>query len=106
MKITKLNMITFFTATIAVATAAYAATHEVTQAGKKFSVKELKVKVGDTVTFNNDDKRKHNILVKTLGYNSGKQAPGEIVSLEISEAGVHHVRCGIHPKMKLKIVAE
>ena len=93
-------------AIVLVASAAYAAEHEVKQAGKKFSESELRVSVGDTIAFNNDDKRKHNILVKSLGFNSGKQKPGEVVSLEITEAGVHEVRCGIHPKMKLTIIAE
>ena len=91
---------------IAVSYPSFAAEHEINQAGKKFSKKEISVSVGDTVVFKNDDKRDHNILIKSLGFNSGKQNPGELVSLEISEAGKHKVRCGIHPKMKMTIVAK
>lgn len=94
------------TSVIAVSFPSFAAEQKINQAGKKFSEKKISVSVGDTVVFNNDDKRDHNILIKSLGFNSGKQNPGEVVSVEISKAGKHKVRCGIHPKMKMTIVAE
>ena len=41
---------------IAVSYPSFAAEHEINQAGKKFSKKEISVSVGDTVVFKNDDK--------------------------------------------------
>ncbi len=87
------------------AAAAAAAKHAVSQKGKAFSVKELNVAVGDSVAFVNDDGVKHNILIKGLGANSGMQEPGQEFAVTIDQSGKHKVRCGIHPKMKMTIIA-
>ncbi len=87
--------------------AALAATsHTVTQAGKTFSEKKMNIAVGDSIVFKNDDKVKHNILVKDLDYNSGMQEPGSESMVTFDKAGKFSVRCGIHPKMKIKVKVE
>ncbi len=88
------------------AAAAAAVNHAVNQKGKTFSLKKLNVAVGDSVTFVNDDGVKHNILIKGLGANSGMQDLGHDFKVTIDKGGKHKVRCGIHPKMKMTIVAE
>ncbi|MDJ0947115.1 MAG: cupredoxin domain-containing protein [Kiloniellales bacterium] len=93
-----------FTA-VGITAAAAATTHAVNQKGKTFSVRELSVAVGDSVTFVNDDGVKHNILIKDLGANSGMQDPGQAFAVTVDKSGKHKVRCGIHPKMKMTIIA-
>lgn len=91
---------------LAAAAAAAAASHKITQSGKAFSVKKLEVAVGDTIVFMNDDSVKHNILVKDIKFNSGMQEPGTEATATFDQAGKFTVRCGIHPKMKMKVVAK
>lgn len=87
--------------------AAVAATgHTITQKGKAFPVKELKIVAGDSISFKNDDAVKHNILIRGIDFNSGIQEPGTESIATFSAAGTFMVRCGIHPTMKLQIVVE
>ena len=81
-----------------------ATTHQVIAIDKKFSVKTMEISAGDTVTFVNDDTIKHNISIKKMKFNSGLQEPGKDVAVMFDKSGKFKVRCGIHPKMKLKVV--
>ena len=80
--------------------------HQVIEADKKFSVKKLEISVGDTVTFVNADKIKHNITIKKMKYNSGLQEPGHNVDVVFDKQGKFKVRCGVHPKMKISVVVK
>ena len=80
--------------------------HEIFQKGKKFSEKKVSIGAGDSLILHNDDKVKHNIIVKEMDFNSGMQAPGENVTIAFDSAGKFKVRCGIHPKMKLSVTVE
>jgi plastocyanin len=83
-------------------------THVIDQMKLQFSVSELKIKKGDTVTFLNSDRPAHNILV-TVGedvLSSGLQQPGQSFKVPFGKAGTFPVACGIHPKMSMKIVVE
>ncbi len=82
--------------------------HIITQKGKKFSPGEISIKVGDTVTFVNDDKTRHNVFSRTSGhkFKIKKQKPGARDSITFDSAGLVDVRCAIHPKMKLTIKVE
>lgn len=84
---------------------AVAAEYTVTQKGKKFSPGTLDIKIGDTVKFVNDDKRRHNVYSRTEGheFNVRKQKPGEANSRKFDKAGKIAVKCAIHPKMRLTI---
>ena len=89
------------------AVAAVASTnHVVTQVGKKFSEKKMSIAAGDSVTFLNEDKVKHNIVIKKMDVSSGIQAPGEKVDVVFDENGKFKVRCGIHPKMKITVLVK
>ncbi len=80
--------------------------HLVGQKDKAFSETELKIKVGDKVTFKNDDSVVHNVFSSTEGYefNTKNQAPGSTATTTFEKEGTLEVRCAIHPKMKMKIV--
>ena len=87
--------------------AASAATHHiVSQKFKSFDRDEVVVSVGDSVSFQNDDRIKHNILIEALGYNGGIQQPGGESVLIFDENGNFKVRCGIHSKMKMTVVVK
>jgi plastocyanin len=85
---------------------AYAAsTLQVGQAKKAFTVPVLKAKVGDTVTFKNDDEFAHNVfsLSETQSFDLGSYKKGETRNLTLTQAGTIDVECAIHPEMKMKI---
>ena len=82
---------------------------EVSQKGKAFAPGELKIKVGDTVVFHNDDEITHNIFSRSENaeFNLKMQPPGEDLRHTFDKPGTAVVRCAIHPKMKLVVqVAE
>ena len=91
-----------------IATQVWAADHTVSQKGKKFMPAELSIKVGDTVTFVNDDDTQHNVFSSsaTQKFNSGAQKPGDKLSQKFEKAGTVDVRCAIHPTMALKITVK
>lgn len=79
--------------------------HVVTQKGKSFSVTDLKVKVGDTVEFKNDDDVSHNVfsVSKSQPFNTKMQTPGAEAAVTFTAEGTVEVRCAIHPGMKLTV---
>jgi plastocyanin len=82
---------------------------EVSQRGKSFQPGELKLKVGDTVVFHNDDEITHNIFSRSENaeFNLKMQPPGEDLKYTFDKPGTALIRCAIHPKMKLVVqVAE
>lgn len=91
---------------------AFAADHAVSQKDKQYvySGGEVTAKVGDTITFTNEDTVTHNVIAKdgsgTDVFEVPKQEPGEKQTIELKSAGDITVRCAFHPKMKLKIKVE
>jgi plastocyanin len=87
------------------ATHAFAADHVVTQASKSFSHKAVQAKVGDTVSFRNDDPFVHNIfsLSDAQSFDLGTFAKGETRKLKLEKPGRVEVECAVHPEMKLVI---
>lgn len=90
------------------ATAAKAEEITITQKGKTFSEKEVIIKAGSTIVFENDDKATHNVYSRTKGhkFDIGAQRPGTSASHTFSETGKVKVRCAIHPRMKLTVKVE
>lgn len=84
---------------------ALGAEHSVSQKDKIFAPETLNVKVGDTVTFVNDDTVAHNVFSKAEGhaFNLKIQKPGERSSTKMEKEGSFEARCAIHPKMVVKI---
>lgn len=73
-----------------------------------FHPAELTVRVGDTVTWRNDEKRtSHSVLF--LGRDipeSERFFPGESWQTTFSEPGEYEVSCGPHPEMRGRIIVE
>ena len=76
----------------------------VVEKGFAFSPATLDVKVGDTVTFKNEDSAPHN--VKIDGKELGSQDPGASVTWTASAAGSFPYSCIIHPSMTGEIVVK
>lgn len=92
--------------TLGVVSALASNNHTISQADKVFSIRKMSLAVGDSVTFVNDDKVKHNIVIKKMDLSSGVQEPGEKFDVTFDRNGKFKVRCGIHPKMKVTVVVK
>ena len=80
----------------------------VTQRGKVFNVKELKVKAGELVVFKNDDNVTHHIYSSTKEheFNLRVMNPGHDRQHTFTKTGALLVQCGLHPTMRLTVVVE
>ena len=83
---------------------------EVSQKSKTFvqdkaPVKALKLKVGDTVTFRNDDPFFHNVFSASpaKSFDLGSYPQGQSRKVTFDREGSVDVECAIHPDMKLKV---
>jgi plastocyanin len=101
-----MKKLTLFVAGAAIAGAAYAATeHQVEQKGKTFTVKNLKVKVGDIVDFKNVDPFNHNVfsLSDAKNFDLGSFGQGGSKKVIFDKPGTVEVECAIHPDMKMVV---
>jgi len=82
-----------------------AAEFEVVQLNKAFGVSELKVKVGDTVNFKNNDAFAHNIysLSDVKNFDLGSYQSGQTRKVVFDKPGTVDVECALHPGMKMTI---
>ena len=89
------------------ATAAPALTRDltITQKDKAFSEREVKIAIGDSLTFVNADDFTHNVYSATKGleFDLRTQPPGKSSTVRFEKAGTLTVECAIHPKMKLSL---
>lgn len=87
---------------------AVAGEHEVGQKNKAFTVNELSIKVGDTVSFPNQDPFFHNVFslspIKT--FDLGSYPKGETKTVTFDKPGKVDVECAIHPNMRMTINVE
>jgi plastocyanin len=94
-------------AVVLVAWSAAGAAQEKTvrQKDKKFSTTSLQAKVGETVSFRNDDPFFHNIfsLSGSQSFDLGSYPPGETRNVTLTKEGKIDVECAIHPEMKMVI---
>jgi plastocyanin len=82
-----------------------AAEHMVTQKDKAFSAKTLDIKVGDKVSFRNDDTFTHNIfsLTDAMPFDLGSYGSGQMKAVTFGKPGKFEIECAIHPEMRLVI---
>ncbi len=82
-----------------------AAEFEVAQKNKAFTVKSLQIKVGDEVSFPNQDPFFHNVfsLSPEKTFDLGSYKKGETKKIVFDKAGTIQVECAIHPKMQMTI---
>jgi plastocyanin len=85
--------------------AAYGASLDVVQQDKKFAPVKLKIKVGDTVNFKNEDPFFHNVfsLSDVQTFDLGSYPKGQSKAVKFDKPGTVEVGCSIHPDMKLMI---
>ena len=95
-------------AAVLATTHATAAEQVVAQKGKAFTVKKLKIKVGDSVKFVNEDSFSHNVfsLSAAKSFDLGTYPQGGAKSVTFDKAGTIEVECAIHPEMTLTIEVE
>ena len=84
---------------------AVAAEHVVSLKDHKFSVSKLPARLGDTVTFRNDDPVPHSLfsLSKDRSFDLGSFAKGEARKIFLTKEGRIDVECANHSKMKMVI---
>jgi plastocyanin len=79
--------------------------HTVGQKDKAFSAKTLKVKVGDSVGFRNDDAFFHNVfsLSPVQSFDLGSYPKGQIRKVTFNKPGTIDIECAIHPEMQMRV---
>jgi plastocyanin len=77
----------------------------VSQKGKAFFPTRMTVRVGESVTFMNDDPFAHNVfsLSDTKSFDLGSYPQGQGKSVVMDKAGLVEVECAVHPDMKMLI---
>lgn len=85
--------------------AAWGASHEVVQKNKGFTPGSLAIKVGDTVSFKNEDVVSHNVfsLSDTSMFDLGSYPKGQARTVTFAKPGTVEVECAIHPSMTMTI---
>ncbi|MBI2499001.1 cupredoxin family copper-binding protein [Candidatus Woesearchaeota archaeon] len=71
--------------------------------GFSFNPNELSVKIGDTITWENQDSAVHTVVSNGL-FESEVLNKGEKFSFTFDKAGEYNYNCGIHPSMRGKII--
>ena len=77
------------------------------QKEKTFIPHELKVKVGDSITFKNSDPFAHNAYTDDdeNEFDIGMQKPGMDITIPIKAKGSFNIECAIHPNMLVEVEA-
>jgi plastocyanin len=78
---------------------------EVGQKDKKFTQKNLAIKVGDAISFKNEDPISHNVfsLSDPKTFDLGSYPQGQAKKVVFDKAGTVDVECAIHPDMKMTV---
>lgn len=97
---TTLTLLTLFSSMLI-----HAETHIATQKNKSFTSNSLKVKVGDSIEFKNEDTVYHNIfsLSDLATFDLGSYGPGETRKVKFDKPGTIEIECAVHKNMKMKV---
>lgn len=71
-----------------------------------FTSSELKIKVGQTVTWTNEDSAPHNVVANDNSFKSETLKKGESFSFKFTKAGTFDYVCTFHAPMKAKVIVE
>src|SRR4051812_10196364 len=66
----------------------------------QFTPAMLSVKIGDTVTWTNNDDRDHTVVSADGSFRSENLRPGASYSFQFTKAGKFAYACSYHPRMK------
>ncbi len=72
----------------------------------KFSPDTLTVKVGDGVTWTNNDSIDHSATADDNSFDTGLIATGKSGNITFNKAGTYTYHCSIHPTMKGTIIVQ
>ena len=104
------SLVPVLVAVMGAAVAVQAKEIEVSQKGKAFvvqknAVQSLRVNVGDTVSFRNDDPFFHNVFSasKVKEFDLGSYPQGQARKVVFDSEGGVDIECAIHPDMKLHV---
>ncbi|BCX04946.1 MAG: hypothetical protein KatS3mg053_2884 [Candidatus Roseilinea sp.] len=77
-------------------------------AGFAYSPKQAVVRVGDTVTWTNNDFAPHTVTANDASFNSGTLGQGGVYSRTFGATGVFSYFCAIHPSMtgSVRVISE
>lgn len=104
----KITPLIIAAATLLSSQALFAAEFEVGQKNKAFTEKTIKLKVGDSVKFTNEDPFFHNVysLSDLKTFDLGSYPKGEFKTVVFDKAGTIDVECAIHPQMHMQVIVE
>lgn len=81
-------------------------TNTVTMKNLEFDKKILNIKVGDIVTWVNEDTVSHTATADDGSFNTQLLAQGEKASITFTKKGTYTYHCTVHPSMRGTIVVE
>lgn len=86
----------------------FAADFKVIQKDREFSVTELKIKAGDSISFVNQDDVAHNVYSRAPEnkFEVRRQEPGTSETVIFKNPGVVKAKCAVHPQMVITITVE
>ena len=73
-------------------------------ANKKYDPATINIKVGDTVTWTNNDDHDHTVVADDGSFKSDKLGNGDIFQHQFKKAGTYSYSCAYHPRMKGKVI--
>lgn len=73
---------------------------EIVMKGFQFDPKEATVKVGQTVTWRNEDEDKHDAFSEEAGLDTADIGEGDTATFQPDKAGTIEYICSLHPQMK------
>jgi len=73
-----------------------------------FAPRSVTIKVGDQVTFRNEDPFGHNVYSPSMNgiFDIGLQDPGTETPVTFTAPGEFIIQCRIHPKMRAKVLVQ
>ncbi len=72
--------------------------------GNTFTPETLNAKVGDTITWTNNDGYDHTVTSNTGEFDSGRFGKGESFSFTFTKVGTYNYYCTLHTFMTAKVV--
>lgn len=81
-------------------------TTDVTIAGLAFQPSEIRVPVGSTVTWDNQDSVVHDVTARDGMFDSGNLSRNETFSYTFEQTGTFEYYCTLHPYMEGKVIVE
>ncbi|MCL5070163.1 MAG: cupredoxin family copper-binding protein [Actinobacteria bacterium] len=88
------------------ASTANAGSQAVSIKSNAFDPASLTIKVGDTITWANNDSYAHTVTSDNGAFDSGSMAGGATFSFTFKTAGTFSYHCGIHTFMTAKIIVQ